>query len=236
MNRSAITLVVLLLVALGIGALVVWPKYQDWQAANLDLASVQGELNKLREVDSLVKNLEKAEPTLTQKTEQAKLIIPEQEEREIFVTQLDTLAKANNVNMVNFTFTGAATKAKAADEPDAGSSDTTTKAKTSSANKAVKATATGLTYNATFAGSFVDIQRFLAQLKTMPRYTDVQTFNLTQQDNGLTLQISASIYSKPLPKIPAHLKYTSQAWDYLTPTPEPTPTTSTGRPDPFSTY
>jgi hypothetical protein len=259
MKQPLIIISFLVILGLGFGYMFVWPNYQRWSGKRAELKSITTELDDLAKKQSFIKELEGAEPTLTQMSDLALTFIPVEEEREQFASELDGLAQSIGLTLTTLTFSTDTTAKPKAAEPD----DSAAAATSPAANAAPAAAGTAspssttLNFNASLAGSYSQVELFLKQLELMKRYATVRTFEVTTTApvgaapvaaaspdptatptpaaQQINLTISGSIFTKSLNKnFAPDQKFSPTIWQFLLDRTATTPEASAN--NPFAIY
>lgn len=235
-NRPLLTICLLFIIVLSIGYFFTWSAYSTYERTKRDLAGLTSDLDSLKEKQTLIKQLEAAQPTLGQQAAKARALVPVEEERQIFVSQIDRLAQASQVQLVTFSFTPSAVKKKKTTEDD-DSTDRSVADKTVS-NVSKSTIANPLTFRATIVGPYAAVLDFLRQLEGNERATVLNTVDLTSapDNTNTTLTFEAAIYTKPAPKIAPDMSFKGDDWDYLTELYPNQVLPVGGRADPFAPY
>lgn len=219
MKKAPLVLFGLLLIAGGIGYFSTWSAYQDWQKAGQQLDSVAKELDNLKDRRTLLSQLEAAQPTLGQQANLAEQLIPTEENREAFISEIDGLATTNAIKIQTLTFSAATNNKKASDDEEG---EKTTSKKTASKNKTVD-------FRVTTTGPYLESIRFLDALERASRYVSLSSVDMAPgNENEVSLSVGGRIYIKPAPKASNSTKFDPTVWNYLTerrtrisPTPPP---------------
>lgn len=195
-QRHIIIVSVLAIVIIGLNMLFVWPAYQAWDSGRRTLRGTVKLLNDTNKTQETIQPLLKTKALIESKAALAMAMIPVQQDREGFITQLDELARANSLSLGAFTF-----------------SDSTTQS--SAAAKKSKSGAKVTSYTASITGNYQNLHTFVAKLPGLSRFTQLSTMNITVSESGVTAQITGTIYNKEQPKIPAALSITPTTWQYI---------------------
>lgn len=215
MRQPLILIAVLLLLIVGIGYGFAWPAYQERDSRSRELRGAQNDLDVLQKKQDLVEQLAAIETTLSQRAEAAERLIPVQEERETFVSEIDQLATTHGVQLTTLTFSAPAKK-KSADSDAADDDEEASSKSTSSSSSKKSASLKPLRYNATLTGSYEAIAAFLAALERAQRYTHLESLTVsTAQDGAVSASTTGNIYTLGASKIPANLSFKEDAWQYL---------------------
>ncbi len=214
-----------------------YPSYQRYQNYKHDLVDQTRELDNLKKKQDLIKALEQAEPTLSQKTEAALDLIPVTDQRERFVSEFDSLAQSTGTTLSTFSFSAEkATTKKTTDSEDTPAKKTPVSSKTQP-TKALKIGT--INFSVTITGPYAAIRDFLYKAQATKRYNTIASLALAGgTNNEASLVITGAIYTKPEPKIPSNLKFNQEVWHYLDNrlTAATPALPSLGRPDPFASY
>ncbi len=214
MQRSALTTLVMIVSLALFGYFGVWPIYSQWQIKKAEYKALSGELQQLHEKSGLVKSLKKVEPALMERAELAKVLIPIEDQRESFTTELDGLTKASNLSLTSLAFKTVVTPKSSASSADDETGTTKKSAATPSINSSKKLAST--TFSLTLSGDYQGLRQFFQLLNQTKRYITISQISLTVTDDSkLSIQAEGQIYNKAEPKIPNDLRYTSAVWDYL---------------------
>lgn len=231
-NRSTIFIALLVIINLSIGYFFTWSAYGQYEKTKRSLNGLTTDLDDLRNKQTLIKQLEQAEPRLSQQAAKARALVPVEEERQTFVSQIDQLAKTNQVGLLTFNFTPSATKTRKTTDDETDNQAEVKKTATK------KESAKPLTFRATIIGPYANILSFIRQLESNERATALKTIDLTNStDNlGASLTFEAAIYTKPAPKIPANMTFKEEDWAYLSALYPSQARPTGGRVDPFAPY
>ena len=241
-TTKQMALIVLLMVMGGafFAYFVTWPNYTAWNRYKHNLTSLSNELSSLNEKKSLISQLEAAEPTLSQESQVAENFIPFQEERELFVSQIDALAQQDGVKLSTFTYTEAQGASKKTEE------DASTSAKATTGQAAAKNDVKPLGYTAAISGTYQQVERFMIDLEHMNRYGQVKSFSMNPTTTtgtadpsaapttgGVSASLTGNIYTKSVPKVAKTINFSTASWQYLTTRLVPPALPALTRADPF---
>lgn len=235
MKQTLATISFLALAVIGIGYFFAWPAYDNYQTVQANLEKTGSELENLKQKESLVRQLDAAEPTLTQQTDLALRLIPTEEERESFVSEIDAIAQATGISLGTFSFSTSAAPSRRSAASDEEGETTSTRRTPKTATTKEKT----VEFQANITGSYANIVQFIQRLERAQRLATLKVLNMANgADNTSTsVSLSGSFYFKAIPKIPNDLKFSDNAWNYLQERTSPATVNPTGgRPDPFATY
>lgn len=240
MRQTLITLAILGVICLIVGIFFTRPAWQTWQKARRDYLGAKQDLERLSAKRQLTKQLEEAEPVLGERAAMAKRLIPPSEERELFVGEIDSLAKNSGVELLNLNFVTNSTKRRSA-ESESESNEEAESAPKANTNKTKESgQVKRLSYFATLRGPFSAILRFVDELDRLKRYTLLTTLVIESGNtpDQLSVTLNGEIFTKGEPKIPADQSFSPTVWQYLDDrqTASPIAIPSGGRTDPFAAY
>ncbi len=227
--KTPIIVVALLFFGFIFAYFFVWPKFGSWRASQAKLTSLKNELTLLDQKKNLINALEAAEPTLSEQSQTAQILIPIEESRESFSAALDALASASGVRLTTVNF----------DNNAITTGDT-------ALGKTMKSSNTkGLTYAAVVVGSYASLGQFLLTLPSLSRLTTLSRFQVTQDtsnndpaNQNVSFNFTGTIYTKAAPKVDDKLSFSPKAWQYLSDRAKPAAraleVTSPGRANPFA--
>lgn len=236
--------IIMLLLVVAMAWFGVWPAYQGWVAAKQSRHRVAQELAKLQKRDDQIRQLEATSETLRAKAILADQLIPIQEKREDFATEMESVAKSHGLSLSTMSFQAGASSKKAKEESSEENATKTAVVAKQATNKAKPKkieTTRPVGFKMVLGGSFAGVQEFLIQLNQSQRYTHVTDFSIGRNGDQTSITLSGQIFTKVMPPTSDQISFTEKDWAYLDRPPADTtipalPDGSAGRADPFATY
>ncbi len=236
-KQFGLTLILILLCG-SLAWFLSYPAYLSWGSGQRQLNNLENELTALAKKQSLVSELERNNAQISEAATLATNLIPAQENRETFISELDSIAQATGVNLITITFTSTGGVAKAAPKDEEGA------AKVATPTKKTKAPANQLktvAFKLGVVGNYSNVLEFIHRLSQAGRYNTIGQFSLAGNEAEAQISINLSldglIYTKPIPAAPKNpafgFKAINPLIERLT---KPAIVQTTGRTDPFAKY
>jgi hypothetical protein len=173
------------------------PLYSEWRISRENLTNTNLNLDTAIATQQAIEPFIKSNALIDGKAKLAAQLIPISQERERFTSQLDELARANQLSLsaLRFSETGSTLRETADVKP--------------------------IHFTATVSGDYANFHKLVSRIPGLDRFTQLNSVEINVTDSGITAQIAGTIYTQETPKIGAcatcgkNLSFGPATWQYI---------------------